>query len=261
MSDAALRQFSRQAATGDTEARVRLLRARVRAGERSGIQCEECDEGQVAWPAHLNRPGWTKACPGCRGTGYRPLRDGLNLAAYLGDAAIRALIKCPKPHATAGTAMIYWEGFHYEEQFQDHRELSDFASGLTRWGQETCVRAAVAAAREAFKLRQAACMASQNTLDCSCGEMRRAIDAAEAHIVDQSEENKDAWERATRESIPDWMVCSDDSVDAVRIRIERAAHLTTEPCVRTAIQRELVPWALGEDDTVLRRVNERRGHE
>jgi len=268
MSDIKLQSLKRQAATGDLEARVRLLRERVRAGERSGLRCEECGGAGRPWAGSLVR--FRSPCESCDGTGYRPLRDGIELAAYLGDERARVSVSwlCVECRANLDEA-----GLHKVKVMPcSGHNLTSWLKGLIRWGQETLVRAAVAAAREALGAWETRCEEAPSgggrlwhqghgprQIDV---RPLRAIEVVEAYIVDSSEENQRAWKALWKAlmtgDMPTFVPCPEGgNLDRTSwswsLSIEAAAHLTSESRVRSAIQRELVPWALGEGDIVKER--------
>ena len=248
MTDARLRELERAAMAGDAEAGARLLRARERAGERSGIRCIEVDNDPLH---HVRMHGMVSRrdldCGLCGGTGYRPLRHGIELAAYCKDDAARLVIgescSCGIGPSVNATTMCLDEpgGF------------SEWLKGLSRWGREAQVRAAVAVARAA-QVEQ--CYERNPTCTRTrCTPILHVIEAIEAFVEDPCEEhhwNMDRWSKQV--SIPEWLwnaiqtaICehSDRATGHDHlIACVRDSRLT-ESRTRAAICAALIPWALG----------------
>lgn len=220
-------QKLKRASAFDPDARVRLLRARKRAGELT--------------------------------------RNNIALAAYLGDEACEEIEGYTDPTFMDHIAGICHCGWCELEQ-------EGFIGCLVRliqWGQETIIRASIAAAQKVFRVRTAACMASQITLDCECGEIRNAIEAAECWIMNSSEENRETCVHLWHSNFAHdvlfggvlFLIGLHDEqprLDAFRVLITKSVHLTSKDEIQAAIKRELVPWALGDSDIIKERVNDSR---
>ena len=79
-------------------------------------------------------------CGGCPGNQIHndhiiSIQDGkamdvTKVAAYVGMEVARDLVECRKSHNTIDTDPIYCDGWHRCEQFQDHRSIDEFFTGL-----------------------------------------------------------------------------------------------------------------------------------
>lgn len=228
MSDERLRTLERAAASGGPDERAALLRARVRAGTLS--------------------------------------QERLELAAYVGDADARAALvafeddpdvdgghptACIPCRAFDGRNYVILRGseWHCLKHAHEHPDLALWVRGLSRWGSEVLVTAAVAAARQALPVwaSQSGCeLCASSHSHIVCGHAtraRRAVEAVEAwiacpceqHWTERHEAYVDAGHRA-------WLPAPGD--DRAHESVQHAARIAGEPAVRQAIRTALVQWAL-----------------
>jgi hypothetical protein len=242
VSDARTRALER-ASVLDPAARPAFLAEWLRADPA----CEECgpDHGHKGRPPGKvltdiqpfnggTRPAFTARlvdCPDCFGTGTQR-RWRVELAAYAGcEAAVSALGPTP------------WRGVVEEGSLKPpFRAFPDWVRGLSRWGREACVQAALAACRH-MAYEQARCHATvmldrvtaswdavQAWVDCPCRDHERAAREASALL------HGPLWVEA-----PATALVGGDFVPGV----EECARLLSAPAaVREAIQRALVAWCL-----------------
>jgi hypothetical protein len=128
VADERQRRLNRDAASGDAEARVRALQEQLRRGGSGRVE----------------------------------------LAAYVGDPAARAVLSAPAP---------------------PELDLDEWVRGLQRWGKEPCVRAA----RAAVELVREECVRKQPR-DADVPGLLRRIDA---WLADPNDEGADAVHEAT----------------------------------------------------------------
>ena len=245
MSDERLRELERRASEGGTEDRAAYLRARVHAGLLT--------------------------------------REGVHLAAYLGDQVARLVVPPPwgggeLVTTTGRTTSPTWE--QWDEWQWD--PIRDGLAGLEHWP-GAMVRAAVAvgrAALPAWEERWASECAgervpglgdgatfceqvggpSTRTCPSQCTAPRRALEAVEEWIADPSEANRQRCAELGRveqgaSALPYrvsgilWSIAPRDPINLQHGRWHAAKRAIehsglTEPQVRTAIREALVPWAL-----------------
>ncbi len=235
MADLRLRELDRQAAAGDPQARARSLRERMRSGEQSRIPCRNCDgDGSITWEEpEFELQG--EMCSVCQGTGYRPFREAVELAAYAGDEAARLALGGEVPF-DAGNALFNLEWF-------DKAPLDRWIGHLDRWGQQAQVRSACAAARVAYAVSW------QDPLTSELGlfaDILRAIEAADAWCGHPCAQH---WQ-ALRDVLgigsgqqedggPTWAWLTNPAR-----AILDASRVAGEQPVRDAICRALAEWAL-----------------
>jgi hypothetical protein len=193
-------------------------------------------------------------------------RERVEVADYCGDRVARDALGGGVRHAPAS----------------DFLPLANWVSGLSRWGPEVQVRAALAAAEvvhrqhvERFPCRDYVNRFGCDVLDAGghplthgfCGdcdhlnaEQRRVLDACRAWLDCQCDEHAAAWLKAwfeaawadaqwlpwvRHEGYPNYtgpVVVADQTPQVLA-----AAREAGEAPVREAIQRALISWALGED--------------
>jgi hypothetical protein len=224
---------------------------------KAPVACERCGGIGLATPTggpKKGRPDYAATCPACAGTGY-PLRARVELAAYCGDEAARAVVavaEC-RPPLPSGR----WESWSHMDEFQ---ALSAWLRGLSRWADVghapgwVLVRAAVAAAT-AFAAHQGLegwarieCRDPNDAMGPACREEARselrAIEAAEAWLACPCEEHERAWQAAFAVLPLLWLPSPPSEQASHEAEITQAARLAGEAPVREAIQKALVDWAL-----------------
>ncbi len=156
MTDAQTRRHAAQAArSGDPHDEARVLRERLRVAP----VCASCGgNGRSTRACPDHRPEMLSCgpscevwgvCPACAGTGS-PFAARLELAAYCGSEAAQV---CLKPEMSGYNPWCSCDlpgpgrGFHSDACEMRPWQFSRWVSGLSRWGPEVQVRAAVAAAR------------------------------------------------------------------------------------------------------------------
>lgn len=164
MTDAGLRDLERKIASGEDP--WSLLLAQVRIGKRHPfIQCARCEGSgfiEVCVPPPddpftLTHPTWrTESCPDCEGTGRAFLKDGMELAAYLGDERAREAVRwsCPPgagPHEHRGPLAPERSSCLVHA---DKWKTEDWLHGLGYWV-DAPLRAALAAAQCALLVWEA----------------------------------------------------------------------------------------------------------
>ncbi len=241
MSDLRLRLAARGlAADPSPEAQAALLRERLRAGldpQRAELAAYCGHEGaRLAW--------------GCRTWGTLPLYQ-----------------ENPKPNP--GPDGTLYEFVGVSTDLAPAYALAPWVRGLSRWGAEAQVRAAIAAARVALErweeqegliswegkpgIRDAAWEWRLLPEDHPKRSPRRAIEAAESWVACPCEEHEVAWSRAGiacaggGNLVLAWLPIPAD-VDTHEHNLgqvpRNAAHLAGEAPVREAIQRALIEWSL-----------------
>lgn len=247
MSDIKLRSLQRQADSGDPLARAALLTERVRSGTLT--------------------------------------REMVELAAYAGDVAARAALPpfADDPTTASGKATACDPcinadgrnytfdtpgGWHCLRHATEHPDLALWVRGLSRWGPEALVRAAVAAARQALPIWASGECADAHSshpdwqaplrhLRLVCGNAARArsaIEAAEAWLACPCDAHIREWYEARDVAGPGvWLPYPNasrqqvgDRISALSAdaRIKEAAKIAGEPRVRDAVRSSLVAWAL-----------------
>lgn len=134
MTDQATRSQERSAET--LEDRVQVLRARMRTDWRG----RRIDAGACLEPS---RPHGEPPCPTCNGSGRR-IEWGLDLAAYVGDEAARALVPVRLTKQTVEKPLHWSPGareFVEAGGLLVPRDLKAWINGLSRWGREVEERA------------------------------------------------------------------------------------------------------------------------
>lgn len=141
MTDQATRSQERSAET--LEDRVHVLRARMRAGRRGreiDVPCGTCKGDK--WLGRYD-PEDLVICPTCNGSGRRT-EWGLDLAAYCGDEAARALAPVRLTKQTVEKPLHWSPGareFVEAGGLLVPRDLKAWINGLSRWGREVEERA------------------------------------------------------------------------------------------------------------------------
>lgn len=260
MADLELRERERIAALGGVEARAAHLRRRMRAGDLRRIACEQC-EGTESWcPSHGKDAGrpciFTDCSPGicerCDGTGFRPVRAVIELAAYAGDEAAREVMGWPP--SDEGHRFGYpCLGELYPPVVGSTNSLSIWVGGLARWGQQAQARAACAAAEVAYRGMPTDAIEGEKfsrlRLLNEKGRARQALTAAKDWLECPCEKHREAWHDASvQPGMPNWAPQPWGSpprqdVDS-RSAIGFAARLAGETVVREAICAALIKWAL-----------------
>lgn len=226
-----LRDLARQAkATGTVQDAARLLAERLRRGEECGAYRQ------------LLRPDGVilTHCPACAGL---TLQQRAGLAAYAGDEASRMVV---------GAADVVGDR-HASKDYKtlDEASLEYWARGLSRWGKTPCVRAAVAAGREALAAWETCPHGDPQRCDAFCyRNARRALDATQAWLDCPCSRHWDEWFAHVEDlAALEWVVrpgvVPSEWRENARWAIGGAARLTDEAAVRSAIREALVPWALG----------------
>lgn len=252
MSDSRLRAAERAlAADPSPEAQAVLLCERLRAG---------LDPGRVELAAYAGHEGARLAIGWERPSNC----DCLAMSAVLGDAVEyhREESWDPASGLTASDRHYTWcPGSRRYRHPQDTARFSHWLRGLSRWGAEAQVRAAIAAARVALPVWEHADAGQTEggyrleveNIDMQGGTApRRAIEAAEAWVACQCEEHIQAW-RTTCSLVAmgrhPWLphaLTADSPERAASLvgSIAAAARLAGEAPVREGIQRALIEWSL-----------------
>lgn len=228
MSDAELRGQARQAAAGDLDASVLLLRQRVRAG--------------VVAPWQIERAAYL-GCPASRQIEDWPVDVDQG-------APVTVASTDPCLHVRGALVCLYCA------------ELDEWLRGMQLAGLTMMARVAVAASRAAwFEHHRGVVLWSPRGPVCErgleCLAIRAAIEAAEAWAVAPNEINLHRWDAA-------WVVTNRMGLGWVApvwegvVWIVAAGEQVGQDRVRQAIAAELVPWVLGEADLLRRRVELRR---
>lgn len=185
------------------------------------------------------------------------LRDGsldqrrVELAAYLGHEAAWEAAGRP------------WFGRHGERLGSNThgsgmsllgaaapRALDEWAQGLARYGREAAIRCALAGEQVAWSAASP-CAGLCTDPTCPIRLAREAHDAARAWVCDPNEARRIAWQDAWgAASAPDWLLCAaasfaDGWATLCQLAIERAARETSPEEIRSAVLRDVAPWALG----------------
>lgn len=184
-------------------------------------------------------------CQDCAGTGLR-LRPWAELAAYCGaEWAREALDLFP---------LVPCYGTHLGHSNSCPRcNVQDFCAGLSRWGQQVQVSAAVAAARAAWERNDRLAVGPSRLV--AVAAPLRAIEAAEAWLACPCERHNDACYVHAEEieapgwsTIPAYLVYHGSTGEAARSNLANlvagAATLAGEPATRAAIQSALTAYAL-----------------
>jgi len=183
--------------------------------------------------------------------------ERLELLAYVGNERARAQTRWPPPHYSTqeGWTELARIGASIDP---DHLSLADWASVFPRWGRDVCIRAACAAARVVLGHGEVQKRSRAPVGIFHYGPAwppRRAIEAAEAWLTEQTEERLTAWRDRVRPLIPagvDWVpypflvTCDLRERSAERewrSTICGAASLAGEQAVRDAVRAALAQWA------------------
>lgn len=246
--DAKLR-IAKRADDGTPAARARVLCERLRAGE-------ECICGAWRWECLCSLSlGDTWKCPrhvsscGCAGTS---LRERIELAAYCGDEAARAVAPPPQCKPVWGGCRLP-KGHIGQHGWDPERKLNEWISGLQRWGQPVLLRAALAAGEVAIRTCERC--GGVGLVDrprnwpapCHrCFHARKALDAVRIFLADPTEENYVAWANAWNAlgDAKGWIPApgrGDRSAINVQSLVRECARIAP---VRETIQHALIEWAL-----------------
>ena len=208
MTDTRTQTLRRAARAGDPDARAAWYRARIASGEASVLDA--------------------------------PFRRAVELLAYVGDPAAREVVDgCPCTRDDP-EGLPCWK--------PTGSGFTPWLRGLSAWGSQTMVRAAVAAAEVAQEDYEAG---DVGNIDWSTHPNRVAIEAARAWLADPSEANHRRWVEANmRAAECDWLPTPPAQAPADEYRhlsVQAAAQaLGTEgpDRVRAAIRRDISQWIL-----------------
>jgi len=218
MTDATTRALARQAATGDHNAAVALLRHRMRAGELD--------------------------------------RAAVELAAYCGDEVAREVVG-KQPWTVLHQFTPDRDFWKFMDSFRE-KDFARWLSGLSRWpGAEVRAAVAAGwCALEVWEhsmgWRYIAGYGWEPfggpTL-CAGYEARRprrALTLAQAYADDPTEANREAWESLRDITLPLWVPMASDIEDSQEslVGIDAAANLAGKATVREAICEALIEWVL-----------------
>lgn len=174
---------------GDPSQRDRLLApTAIVARLAQEPPCSEC-HGTGMQDDVVIQPERMRACGGCWGAG-KVFGGHVELAAYCGAEWARSAIGRTMQHVACSCRG--WDTTHGHTDIR-WAPFSAWVEGLERWGRETRVRAAVAAARLVDRVRREA---SPNVTPHDLGSWRdqvAVIEAAEAWLSDQTEERRQIW--------------------------------------------------------------------
>ncbi len=237
VADLHTRQLERQAAQGGVEERAAVLRRRMRAGDPSPMPCDN-----KTW--HDARCTDPNPCPTCQGTGFRPFRVSVELAAYCGDEAARDALGGQVPF-DAGNALFNLEWF-------DKAPLTRWAGHLDHWGKQAQVRAAVAAARAAAHKEDVE--DDPTGVDWGYGGRWDAIESAEAWLkypegwewggLHPPDYDGLDWWYYLRLLLWDLRTGPQQVEQVCRFLIDGAAEYAGEQPVREAVCSALISWSL-----------------
>lgn len=255
MTDRNLRELERKrnATQGDIAARDRLRTARLRSGvARSGLRCDasRCIDGRVLAPERSLV--LSTVCLSCSETGFRPMREGLELAAYCGDEWVRtALGRCVRCGASAPCPCTDHHGT------TNRFEITHWIGGFARWDSDVTLRVAAASARAWFSILVPSDW--RDRVEVSLMDVERA---AATRAWKASPGSSPGWSRGGRDWEPvrqAWLFAHEFSGHETHMvsACLAAAKAITEFEIRAAIRAELVPWVLGEHDPVRARVEAR----
>ena len=243
MSDQRLRRLERDAAASPSpESEAALLRERLRAGT---LSLERLELAAYCHP------------PGAYLGGFAPWivlgwvngRECVNEARVSGRAV------------PAGETHFEWCPGSRRYRHPDERaRLAWWVAGLSRWGPEVQVRAAVAAARLVLSRRSAELDLWPDSPWFLWGQANRAVEAAEAWLMCPCDHHEDAWLIASGALHMDprvqshpyaWVPTGPWTSDPDQAHNREApVHVgglvgEGEAPVRAAIQSALISWALG----------------
>lgn len=178
-------------------------------------------------------------CPTCNGSGVLTI-PGRELAAYCGDEAARVLVPVRLTRQTVDKPLHWSPGAREFVESGGILVPCDFGAwvrGLSRYGREACVRAAVAAARAVIADWERGSRPVE-----ALWHGPQATEAAERWLADPSEANEDAWAVLLLQDVPDWVPTINEHLFGQSVR--SATEILGEQPTRKAIQDALIPWAL-----------------
>ena len=272
MSDTRLRQSSR-ATTLTPEEAEGLAREHLRTGDRVEAlrvfhehelrlievgTCEACEgtkgievETTRRFGSYSETTSDFVPCPTCNGSGKR-YASGVGLAAWVGDGDARKALGqcCPKHDAAASADPPLWWGKACAEN-----PLEPWVKGLSRYGQEAAIRAAlvssdaihvseVKAVKGAPLTDVLEAVVSQSAITVATLWLSLGLDHRVKASAEQVMRVETGWPFHLCYALTQWgSGAAEAGLAAIHVQ---ASAVAGEPTVRNSIRTALTSWALGE---------------